>query len=157
MKILQTIITLIILAYSTNSYALRCNSKIVSVGDSTYKFFSLCGEPDFVEKRTAYRTRSVTGRHIILDNYPAKESTKQARINQKTISNRTRSSSRRNTSSHKYVNGRQVEYSAEEVEEVQIEEWTYDFGPRRLVQQVIFVNGVATKIKNMGYGVDKSK
>ena len=37
-------------------------------------------------------------------------------------------------------------------EEVVVEEWTYNFGPRRLMRQVIFENGFVRSIKQLGYG-----
>ncbi|MEA3303304.1 MAG: DUF2845 domain-containing protein [Pseudomonadota bacterium] len=32
------------------------------------------------------------------------------------------------------------------------EEWTYNFGPHRLMQQLNFKNGVLESIKSLGYG-----
>jgi hypothetical protein len=37
-------------------------------------------------------------------------------------------------------------------EEVVVEEWTYNFGPRRFMQLVRFENGFVTEIKSVGYG-----
>ena len=37
-------------------------------------------------------------------------------------------------------------------EEVLVEEWTYNFGPRRLMQLVRFENGFVADIKQLGYG-----
>lgn len=151
MKTVKILVSLVILTFSYDSMALRCNSKIVSVGDSTYKFFSLCGEPDFVEKRTAFRKRSVTERHIIFDEYPLKQTSKTGYDARRSASNRANSLNRINKNPDEH----QLEYSAEEIEEVQIEEWIYDFGPHRLVQQIVFLNGVAIKINDLGYGVNK--
>lgn len=36
--------------------------------------------------------------------------------------------------------------------EVQVEEWTYNFGPRRLMQLVRFENGFVVEIDELGYG-----
>ena len=36
--------------------------------------------------------------------------------------------------------------------EIQIEEWTYNFGPRRLMQLVRFENGFVADIDQLGYG-----
>ena len=36
--------------------------------------------------------------------------------------------------------------------EIQVEEWTYNFGPRRLMQVVRFENGFVTDIEQLGYG-----
>lgn len=37
-------------------------------------------------------------------------------------------------------------------EEVVVEEWTYNFGPHRLMVVVRFVNGQVTDIEDLGYG-----
>ncbi|MEO7386245.1 MAG: DUF2845 domain-containing protein [Gammaproteobacteria bacterium] len=36
--------------------------------------------------------------------------------------------------------------------EVLVEEWTYNFGPRRLMQLVRFENGFVTEVEQLGYG-----
>jgi hypothetical protein len=33
-----------------------------------------------------------------------------------------------------------------------IDEWTYNFGPHRLMQVVVFENGVLVDVKSAGYG-----
>ena len=38
------------------------------------------------------------------------------------------------------------------VEEILIEEWTYNFGPYKLMRQVRFVDGVVDAIETLGYG-----
>lgn len=38
------------------------------------------------------------------------------------------------------------------VVEVVVEEWTYNFGPRRLMRIVRFENGIVTSVKRLGYG-----
>nr|WP_281284245.1 DUF2845 domain-containing protein [Exilibacterium tricleocarpae] len=35
---------------------MRCGVKLVSKGDSQFKVYKICGEPDFVEKRSVYRS-----------------------------------------------------------------------------------------------------
>jgi hypothetical protein len=37
-------------------------------------------------------------------------------------------------------------------EDVLVEEWTYNFGPRRFMRLVRFENGVVTDIEQLGYG-----
>lgn len=43
------LLTLSLLVFSSQAYALRCGTKIVSVGDSKHKVLNLCGEPSYVE------------------------------------------------------------------------------------------------------------
>jgi hypothetical protein len=38
---------------------------------------------------------------------------------------------------------------------IHIDEWTYDFGPRRLVHELVFENGVLKDIETLGYGSRK--
>ena len=38
------------------------------------------------------------------------------------------------------------------VVEVVVEEWTYNFGPRKLMRVIRFENGFVTSIKRLGYG-----
>lgn len=38
------------------------------------------------------------------------------------------------------------------VEEVLVEEWTYNFGPRRLMRQVRLENGIVEDVELLGYG-----
>ena len=35
---------------------------------------------------------------------------------------------------------------------VNVDEWTYDFGPRRFMQNLLFENGVLVLIRDLGYG-----
>jgi len=44
-----------------------------------------------------------------------------------------------------------VQYERSYVE-VLVEEWTYNFGPRRLMQLVRFENGFVTDVDQLGYG-----
>lgn len=37
-------------------------------------------------------------------------------------------------------------------EEVQVDEWTYNFGPRRFMSLIRFTNGQVTVIEDLGYG-----
>lgn len=37
-------------------------------------------------------------------------------------------------------------------EEVLIEEWTYNFGPHRLMRTIRLENGIVTEIRHLGYG-----
>ena len=48
--------------------------------------------------------------------------------------------------------GLQNGYYAQVEQPIHLEEWIYDFGPNRLMQKVIFIDGVASKITSLGYG-----
>lgn len=47
---------------------------------------------------------------------------------------------------------REVVYYDRSFVEVVVEEWTYNFGPRRLMQLVRFENGFVVEIDQLGYG-----
>jgi Protein of unknown function (DUF2845) len=50
---------------------------------------------------------------------------------------------------------REILASERSYEEVQIEEWTYNFGPRRFMRLVVFENGFVADIKPLGYGFQR--
>ncbi|MCP3142953.1 DUF2845 domain-containing protein [Pyxidicoccus xibeiensis] len=50
------------------------------------------------------------------------------------------------------VKTRDGDTSTKHVVEKTIDEWTYNFGPNRLVQVVVFENGKLVDVKSAGYG-----
>jgi hypothetical protein len=48
--------------------------------------------------------------------------------------------------------GNQSNLRAPAVVEVQVEVWTYNFGPNRLMQRIRFEDGVVVRIESLGYG-----
>lgn len=59
-------------------------------------------------------------------------------------------------SSRTALRGR-IEQSAEEIVEIPVEIWTYNFGRNRLMERVRFVDGVVEKIETLGYGYDSQE
>ena len=49
---------------------------------------------------------------------------------------------------------RTCEITERHTEEIVVDEWTYDFGPRRFVHHLTFHNGRLSSITTDGYGVD---
>ncbi len=47
---------------------------------------------------------------------------------------------------------RDLLYADRAYSEVVVEEWTYNFGPRRLMRVIRFENGLVTSIRQLGYG-----
>lgn len=43
------LLSLSLLIFSNQAYALRCGTKLVSVGDNKHKVLNLCGEPSYIE------------------------------------------------------------------------------------------------------------
>ncbi len=117
------ILTLVVLCTSLNAPAaadsLRCAGKIVSLGDSTYRVRSLCGDPIDVVARTEWRTLT---RRIPDPGCVPGDS------------------------------GRPCTAFEESGQEIQIEQWTYDLGRKRLIQHLTFEHGVLREIRSGDYG-----
>ncbi len=147
---LSIIVLSLLFTYSASATGLRCNSKVIKTGDSQYKFFRLCGEPAFAEKKVVYLSSSVSSKRSGEPKYHSHDEKQGG--HQKTFGNKHRSKAQGFTTTQ-YRRGHSVaEIRHEREEEVLIEHWTYDFGPNRLVQRIRFVDGVATHITNQGYG-----
>lgn len=56
-----------------------------------------------------------------------------------------------------YVHHGRVVYFGDELVDVQVEKWTYNFGPQRLMHRLRFVDGVLEEIEVLGYGYHDSK
>jgi hypothetical protein len=93
--------------FSVPAHALRCEHKLISVGDHASKLLRYCGEPDSVRSRRA--RRALVG-NIGRTLFPAF------------------------------------------AEDLLIEEWTYNFGPNKLMRIVRLENGIVADIERLGYG-----
>jgi hypothetical protein len=105
--------------------ALRCGSRLISDGAPQGKVLRYCGEPESVQVRTLVRA-----------GLPRNRSFGRARH---------RFDARISNDSGLFLAERAYE-------EIVIEEWTYNFGPRRLMRVIRFENGLVTSIKQLGYG-----
>lgn len=54
------------------------------------------------------------------------------------------------------LNGRRFDYNQDTFVEIDVEVWTYNFGPYKLMRQVQFINGRIDEIATMGYGYHES-
>ncbi len=43
-------------------------------------------------------------------------------------------------------------YVAGSSEDIQIDLWTYNFGPNKLMQRIWFEDGIVTRVESLGYG-----
>ena len=105
--------------------ALRCGSKLISAGAPQTKVLRFCGEPEAIQIHTTVRAG--------LPRYR---------------------SSGRSSFSFGTAPGRDSELLIADraYEEIVVEEWTYNFGPRRLMRMIRFENGIVTSIRHLGYG-----
>ncbi|TDJ46405.1 MAG: DUF2845 domain-containing protein [Gammaproteobacteria bacterium] len=112
-----------ILLLAEPAAALRCGGKLVSNGAPQAKVLKYCGEPESIQMRTIVRTG--IPRHRIR---------------------------------HGINDTRLIGYSDEllfadrSYVEIVVEEWTYNFGPHRLMRIVRFENGLVTSVSRLGYG-----
>ena len=102
--------------------ALRCKGKLVSEGDPQSKVLKYCGEPEATLTRMVYRAGVPRARFRV-----------------------------GNTDSRLSAD-RELLFADRAYEEVVITEWTYNFGPRRLMGQIRFENGLVRSITQLGYG-----
>ena len=52
----------------------------------------------------------------------------------------------------KHRSNRALSFEERVFEEVQVDEWTYNFGPRRFMSLIRFINGRVSEVENLGYG-----
>ena len=105
--------------------AMRCGNKLVSAGQHMAEVLGRCGEPVHVQQRLIYRT-----------GLPRPDYARSPGL-------RYRGDD---------VTREELLIHQRSVVEVQVELWTYNFGPRKLMRLVRFENGVVRDIKTLGYG-----
>ncbi len=113
-------------AIATDAHAMRCGTRLVLPGQHQAKVLDACGEPVHVQQRLLYRsgiTRSTWSSARRPGVYSGNDATRDELL----------------------VHQRSVV-------EVFVEEWTYNFGPRKLMRVVRFENGVVRDVKTLGYG-----
>lgn len=99
---------------------MRCDSRLVSHGDSSHEVRSKCGAPQATEHRT--ETEVVRRRVVVPCRTP--------------------------------VGGGACVEEQEHVVTHDIDTWTYDFGPSRLVHYATFVDGKLRDVQTGGYGTN---
>ena len=104
--------------------AMRCGNKLVLKGDHQAKVLNRCGEPTLTSGRTIFRSG------------PTRQKL------------RTGLTSGNASVSHT----EEVYFYQRSVEEIVIEEWTYNLGPNRLMRVIRFENGYVSRIDELGYG-----
>jgi hypothetical protein len=93
--------------FGGTAQALRCDHRLISVGDHESKLLRYCGEPISIDSRLAPR--------IYVDD-----------------------------AGRRFIPGF-IEY-------VEVEEWTYNFGPRKLMRRIRIEDGIVAEIRHLGYG-----
>lgn len=105
--------------------AFRCGSKLVREGDPQAKVLKICGQPTSATRTTLYRSGIPLARETLAMS---------------------------NGESRLTVTRDELLLHERSVVEVQVEEWTYNFGPHRLMRVVRFEDGVVAATDHLGYG-----
>lgn len=123
MRYWQAAFVLALIVFMDPAWAFRCGNKLVSEGDHQLKIEKQCGQPTAVAYRTIYRSGIPASRH---------------RVSRHTVNDA-------NFGNELLIHDRSLV-------EVQIEDWTYNLGPRRLMRVIRFENGIVTRVTTLGYG-----
>ena len=126
-SLLLILISSLLLLLAEPALAFRCKGKLVKEGDPQAKVLRFCGEPVSAQQRTIYRAGVP---HPWVGNRFAVE-------RDSTVGN--------STSDELLIHDRSVV-------EILVEEWTYNFGPHRLMRIVRFENGLVAEVTGLGYG-----
>ena len=59
----KPILVVLLLIVNIPAHALRCDGKLIQEGDEQYRVIKLCGKPDYMQRRSEFRTRSVALTH----------------------------------------------------------------------------------------------
>ncbi len=129
MRRLIMLLACFVLVSSSSAAALRCGSRLITKGAYKPEVLHKCGEPDFVEDFLLYNT-------FILNPH-----THRRKIHNHRVPLRGTHREYEIPAGHKLL-----------ATPVQAEGWTYNFGPRRFMQRLLFVNGKLREIKTLGYG-----
>jgi hypothetical protein len=105
--------------------AFRCGNKLVREGDPQAKVLKICGQPASATRSTVYRSGIPVARETVA------VSSGESRLT---------------------VTQDELLLHERSVVEVQVEEWTYNFGPHRLMRVVRFEDGVVAGTSQAGYG-----
>jgi hypothetical protein len=123
----RLILALAVLLLAEPALALRCKGRLVMQGDPQAKVHKFCGDPVSVQQRTIYRSgipRQRLGESMTVESGNAE------------------------------FNGSHDELLIHDrsVVEVLVEEWTYNFGPHKLMRVVRFEDGLVAEITGLSYG-----
>lgn len=117
-----------LLGIPEQALALRCGNKIISIGDKKPKVLARCGEPDFAEtQERKYPSYCRDNDYYDRDEYSY---------------NGFRYSYRTPRRSHNYPI---CHFKI-------IDVWTYNFGPRKFIKELIFRDGYLKEINSLEYG-----
>ncbi len=113
---------------SAQADTMRCDRNLISRGDRQGEVLTSCGEPVISTRKTIYRSGIPRSRF------------------------RTLSVGHNFYSGYSSMSNDELLSHNRSVVEVPVETWTYNFGPRYFMREVIFTDGRVTAINTLGYG-----
>ena len=126
-----------VLAFAQNTTTLRCEGRLVSQGDSMHRVQDICGPPAYIDV-AQQEIRVKIFRRI----HSEKEEKNESLGHDEQLDKR-------------YSQDKNYVFDGEHQEMVDIQEWTYNFGPSRFIQVLKFENDRLRSIIGGGYGYDK--
>jgi hypothetical protein len=117
-----------LLGISEQAQALRCGRKIIKTGDKQPKVLARCGEPDFAEtQERSYPSHCRERGYYNMDEYS------------------------HNGFSYSHRSPRRLHnYPICHIKIVDV--WTYNFGPRKFIKELVFRDGSLKEINSLEYG-----
>ena len=107
---------------------MRCDRSLITRGDHQGEVLASCGEPVISTRKTIYRSGIPRSRF------------------------RSLSPGHNCYSGYSGISKDELLIHNRSVIEVPVETWTYNFGPRYFMREVIFTDGRVTRINTLGYG-----
>jgi len=107
---------------------MRCYRSLITRGDHQGEVLASCGEPVISTRKTIYRSGIPRSRF------------------------RSLSPGHNFYSGYSGISNDELLIHNRSVIEVPVETWTYNFGPRYFMREVIFTDGRVTRINTLGYG-----
>jgi hypothetical protein len=107
---------------ASSADAMRCGNRLVREGDHQARVAGICGEPDFKEQRNVYRSGIPAQDFSVIDHR------------------------------HYSVSRSELLIHTRSIVEVPVEVWVFNWGPRRLMREVVFIDGRVEEVNTLGYG-----
>ena len=125
---LVTFSTFLLFPTAAQADNMRCDRNLISREDHQGEVLASCGEPAIFTRKTIYRSGIPRSRF------------------------RSLSIGHNFYSRYSDLSNDELLTHNRSVVEVPIETWTYNFGPRYFMREVIFTDGRVTRINTLGYG-----
>lgn len=117
---------ILLFALTESAYALRCGNNLIAYGDYIEEVRAHCGDPLAIDRYSVFLEKQIS------------------------IASRNRFE---NKEQDQYIrNANTGEIFQNEQIEIVVEEWFYNFGPRKFTRRLYFENGFLVEIENLRRG-----